>query len=268
MIDRLPSWWNFVAERSRKEPQPALAPVDPSRLVAPFDQLPPVRKLTPLQQTWLEADLTKPHSMLAHMAYQQAAAIRGPSAESHEKRRRKLQEVSAEVSREGFQLPDDFTGLLANDELVTRMRFGRHSFQLPDFVCRCPLDRNLAMVLFLWEVQGCHYTHLLLSKDGRHCVTRSGHCYGIQPLPPSVRIADEEKQIFHYADSFAEFLCIASDEICRDELAGAERRMRLADEAREAGALEEAAHMYELALSYDPDSPVIADRIASCRQAS
>ncbi len=202
------------------------------------------------------------------MAYQRAAAIRGPSAESHEKRRRRLRQISEEASQEGFRLPDDFITFLSNDDLVARMRFGCHWFELPEFVCRCPLDENLAMVLFLCEAQGCNYTHLLLRGDGCHCVTRTMHWYGMHPQPPNADSTDEEKQIFHYADSFAEFLCVSSDEIRRDELAGAEWRMGLADEGRDAGELKAAIEMYELARSYDPDSTVIADRIAHCKQAS
>lgn len=262
MIADLKSWWACVDGDDGPNDPPE--PIDPDRLNDPFSQLPNELTLTPEQQSWLEADLTVPHSMLTLMAYQRAAAIRGPSKKCHQERRQRLNQLEAEARALGFELPQSFVTLLRNDRYINRLRFGCHWIELPDFICPCPLDEKFIMVLFLCEAQGCNYTHLLLGPDGSHCVTRTMHWYGQHPSPPNADSSDEEKQIFHYADSFAEFVCRSSDEIRQDELAGAEWRTKLADEARDSGHLDEALQMYQLALSYNPTSKELRERIAQC----
>ena len=205
--------------------------------------------------------------MLTLMAYQRAAAIRGPSIENHKERRQRFAELRTEVGQLGFSFPADFVTLMVTDEYVNRLRFGCHWIELPEFTCRCPVDDTHLMVLFLCEAQGCDYTHLLLGPDGTHCVTRTGHWYGQHPLPPTADSSDEEKEIYLFADSFAEFVCRSSDEIRKNELVIAESRTGLADEARDSGELEAALGMYQLALSYNPHSKEIKERIAQCEHA-
>ena len=55
--------------------------------------------------------------------------------------------------------------------------------------------------------------HLLLARDGTHCLTRSGYGYGLDPSLTGAAPGEDERWICLLAGSFAELLCRESDEI-------------------------------------------------------
>jgi hypothetical protein len=110
------------------------------------------------------------------------------------------------------------------------------------------------MILFLCEEQGCNYTHLLIDKNGDHLVTRTGHWFGMNSLPPEADSSEDEKQIYLYSNSIAEFICMASGEIQEFENRSATSKLEMAHKFKQVFDTETQINMCRLALSYDPES--------------
>jgi hypothetical protein len=166
----LQPYWQYAGS----DPPP---PIASERLVDPLAQLPPKVELSAQEQAWLTTEYPPGVSFnwFKVAAHSRAWTKRGPSPEGHAARRRRFAELKQQALAQGFRLPAEFVALMESDEYVSRLRFGSHRLDLPDFIERCPLDEGRGMFLFLCESQGCNYTHLLLAPDGSHCVTRSGH---------------------------------------------------------------------------------------------
>jgi len=105
---------------------------------------------------------------------------RGPSPESHLRRRERFQELKAEVARLGLALPDSFVTLVESDDFVARLRHDNIWLQLPDELVPLPSNPDHWLFLIFGEGQGGGYWHLLLAPDGGHIVTFSEHPFGIR----------------------------------------------------------------------------------------
>src|SRR5688572_4434915 len=177
-VNLSPYWQHLHEAGQPAEPPPAVAR---ERLADPFAQLPPLLDLPPDVRSWHDVGNQTQFNSFEYLSLCRATRIRGPSLQTHEKRRSRLAELRHSAEELGYRLPADFVTFLETDDYVSRLRMGCQSIRLPDFLGPCPLDPESLMVLFLVEEQGCNYTHLLLARDGRHCVTRSGYGYGLDP---------------------------------------------------------------------------------------
>lgn len=257
----LPPYWKHLNDEGEPaELPPAIAP---QRLADPFAQLPPRLDLPPEVRSWHDVGNQTQFNSFEYLSLCRATSIRGPSPQSHEMRRTRLAELRQATEERGFRLPADFVTFLETDDYVSRLRMGSQSIQLPDFLCPCPLDAQSLMVLFL-EEQGCNYTHLLLARDGTHCVTRS-YGNGLDPSWTGAAPGEDERWICLLAGSFAEFLCRESDEIREYERGIPGEMVQWGDRALAAGDRRSALDCYQIALCHDPAAESIRRRIADLR---
>ena len=261
MIPNLKTWWDH--------PEIAVEPPNfTGEAIRDFAlSLPSERQLDEHSVKWLDIDVNDGNTLFNTMARRRAYGVQGPSKESHQNRRQRLTDLISECESIGYRLPAEFTSFLADDNSVSRMRFACHWFQLPDFTCQCPLDTEFVMILFLCEEQGCNYTHLLIDRNGDHCVTRTCHWYGMNSLPPEADSTDDEKQIYLYSNSFAEFICIASEEIREFETRTAKSKLDMAGKLEQIFDNETKINMCRLALSYDPESTAARLRLSEFENA-
>jgi hypothetical protein len=178
----------------------------------------------------------------------------------HARRRERFAELKKLTQAAGYQLPTDFVTFIETDEYVTRLRHECEAICVPEFLCPCPLDPTLLMVLFQHEDQGW-YTHLLLARDGDYCVTRSAYGYGYSPRVVG-QLSEENQWICLLADSFAEHLVREADEICERDRYIQQRMVEHGDASREAGHRRTALDSYMIALCFDPGNELIQQRIA------
>lgn len=254
-----PYWEHLRDFGDSTTPPPAISP---ERLANPFAQLPPQLELPVEVRSFHDLGDQTQFTGWEYLTRSRASAIRGPTARTHEKRRARFAELKKVTEEMGFQLPADFVTLMETDEYVSRLRIGCQSIQLPEVLCPCPLDPSRVMFQFLIEEQGCDHTHLLLARDGSHCVTRSAFGYGLDPQLAGRPTQEEEQLICLLAESFAEFLCRESDTIREYERGLPDKMVEWGDHARNAGDLQAVLDSYKIARCFDPGNDMIQRRIA------
>jgi hypothetical protein len=198
------------------EPPPS-RPLPPDYATQPLKYLPPTIALSP-EELELADRYEKEDFSGGYLASQIAYFRRGPSLEEQRQRREKFQGLHAEINRLGLVLPDAYVELIKSDEFMRRLRHNTIWLQLPDEIVPLPSAPEHKLFLIAVEGQGCSYWHLLLSPDGGHIVTTSGHPFGLSGMFPGgggPDIADCE--VYQCAASFEEWIvsyfveCVAED---------------------------------------------------------
>jgi hypothetical protein len=143
---------------------------------------------------------------------------RGPSPESHQRRREKFRGLKAQVHRLGFVLPDSFIQLAEADDFVARLRHNTIWLRLPDEVVPLPSAPDHRLFLIFGEGQGGGYWHLLLAPDGGHVVTFSEHPFGLGNVYlPGYEPDPASFEVFQCAANFPEWIvnyfaeCVEND---------------------------------------------------------
>lgn len=140
-------------------------------------------------------------------AFQAAAFLRPKTRTEHERRRTAFRRLRHDAEAEGFSLPDVFCELVETDSSIDRLHHNTIRFQLPEELWRLPADPSRLMFLMFSEGQGCCHWHLLLSRDGTHCVACSPHPFGCPSAWASGKVPDYSQWEVHLcADSVEEWL--------------------------------------------------------------
>ena len=142
-----------------------------------------------------------------YIASQIAYFRRGPSAESHQRRREDFRRLRAEVDRLGVVLPNAYIELVESDDFVARLRHNNIRLQLPDELVPLPSHPDHLMFLIFGEGQGRGYWHLLLAPDGGHLVAFSEHPFGLLHVYPPGREPDPATfEVYQCAESFSQWI--------------------------------------------------------------
>ncbi|HUG67236.1 MAG TPA: hypothetical protein VMM76_05775 [Pirellulaceae bacterium] len=258
MFSVLPSWWNAILEEDA-DAKPPPSPL-PDRMREPLAVLPRAIEWTDDLEAWSRIDYQSPMSRMEMMQLQRACNVRGSNAAKHAARREKFSRLKSDLAHDGYSIPAVFTSIISDDSLFNRFRFPCQSFTLPDAIVPYPEDEQLRLFLILSDAQGCNFTHLLLSSDGRHTVTRSMHPYGLRDAAGYTNGTPEEMQIYAYADSIETLVCWSVDEINEFESQAAEDWVIQGNQMRNASDTEQAEAAYRLGLAYDPGCQSLLDR--------
>jgi hypothetical protein len=186
--------------------QPSNRPLPADYETDPFKYLPPKITLSDAELD-LASRYEKGDFSGGYITSQIARFRQGPSAEAHRQRREKLRRLKAEVNRLGLVLPAAYIELVESDDYVGRLRHNNIWLRIPDEVVPLPSDPEHKLYLIFIESQGCAYWHLLLSPDGGHVVTTSGHHFGLRYQYPGGHEPDLASfEVYQCAENFAAWI--------------------------------------------------------------
>jgi hypothetical protein len=153
----------------------------PDALTDPFRYLPPPVEFTPRMNALAEPYIANANEKIDfryYPAYQAAAFLKPRTFDQHRERQEQFAWLKSSAEAQGFAIPDSLTRLFMTDAFIDRLHHGNIWPTVPKQIVRLPADPRFAVLLFLYEGQGCGFWHVLLAPDGTHTIINASDAFG------------------------------------------------------------------------------------------